>query len=108
MNPLSEALAARLDELLPNLVEIYKDFHRNPELSMQEFRTAKVVAEYLSQLEGVEVTTEIGVTGVVGVVREGVGACGRAECRSHTPAPNAFPSWARIRACVARWSPDLA
>ena len=73
MNPLSEALAARLDELLPNLEEIYKDFHRNPELSVQEFRTAKIVADYLSQLEGVEVTTEIGITGVVGVIRNGEG-----------------------------------
>ena len=40
---------------------------------MQEFRTAKIVADYLSQLEGVEVTTEIGITGVVGVIRNGEG-----------------------------------
>lgn len=28
-----------IDKLLPELEEIYKDIHRNPELSMQEFRT---------------------------------------------------------------------
>ena len=65
MNPLSEALAARLDELLPNLVEIYKDFHRNPELSMQEFRTAKIVADYLEDC-GYSVQRGIGDTGVIG------------------------------------------
>ena len=28
-----------MDKLLPELEEIYKDIHRNPELSMQELRT---------------------------------------------------------------------
>ena len=30
-----------IDKLLPELEEIYKDIHRNPELSMQEFRRLK-------------------------------------------------------------------
>ena len=34
-----------LDSLLPELEEIYKDLHRNPELSMCEYRTAKIAAD---------------------------------------------------------------
>jgi hippurate hydrolase len=61
-----------LDSLLPELEEIYKDLHRHPELSMCEYRTAKIAAEYLERY-GYEVTREIGVTGVVGVLRNGDG-----------------------------------
>ncbi len=35
-----------VNELLPELEEIYKDIHRNPELSMQEVRTAKIASDY--------------------------------------------------------------
>jgi hippurate hydrolase len=61
-----------MDQLLPELEEIYKDLHRNPELSMQEFRTAKIAADYLAQYQ-FEVSTGIGVTGVVGMMRNGEG-----------------------------------
>ncbi|MHC2992643.1 amidohydrolase [Pontibacter sp. HJ8] len=61
-----------VDQLLPELEEIYKDLHRNPELSMQEFRTAKIAADYLAQYQ-FEVSTGIGVTGVIGILRNGEG-----------------------------------
>ncbi|SIT75745.1 amidohydrolase [Pontibacter indicus] len=61
-----------IDQLLPELEEIYKDLHQNPELSMEEFRTAKIAADYLTQYQ-FEVSTGIGVTGVVGVLRNGEG-----------------------------------
>ncbi len=61
-----------IDKLLPELEEIYKDIHHNPELSMQEFRTAKVAADYLARYQ-FEVSTGIGVTGVVGIMRNGDG-----------------------------------
>lgn len=61
-----------IDELLPELEEIYKDIHRNPELSMQEFRTAKIAADYLTKYH-YEVSTGIGVTGVVGIMKNGEG-----------------------------------
>jgi amidohydrolase len=60
-----------LDEALANKDEIIafrRDFHRHPELGFQEFRTASIVAEYLKNL-GIEVTTEVGETGVVGILR---------------------------------------
>lgn len=61
-----------IDKLLPDLEEIYKDIHRNPELSMQEVRTSKIAADYLTKYQ-FEVSTGIGVTGVVGILKNGEG-----------------------------------
>lgn len=72
MNPLASALTASGNELLVELESIYKDIHQHPELSMQEVRTAKIAADYLQTLD-FEVTREVGVTGVVGVLRNGEG-----------------------------------
>ena len=52
--------------------EVYRDLHRNPELSFQETRTAGIVAERLTSL-GYDVTSGVGRTGVVGVLRNGEG-----------------------------------
>jgi amidohydrolase len=52
--------------------ELYRDLHQHPELSHQEHRTAAAVAERLGEA-GFEVTTGIGGTGVVGVLRNGAG-----------------------------------
>ena len=49
MNPLTTALDASFDRMAPELLEIYKDLHRHPELSMQEHRTAGIAADYLEQ-----------------------------------------------------------
>lgn len=72
MNPLISALESDAAQLLPELETFYKDFHRNPELSMVEFRTAKIAADYLEQ-EGYDVTRDIGTTGVVGILKNGDG-----------------------------------
>jgi len=53
-------------------VEIFKDFHQNPELPLQEVRTAAIVAKELKSY-GYSVMTEIGVTGVVGIYKNGDG-----------------------------------
>ena len=55
------------------LADVYRDLHLNPELSFQEQRTAAIAAEHLTQA-GFEVTTGIGGTGVVGILRRGAGA----------------------------------
>ncbi|HJQ05085.1 MAG TPA: amidohydrolase [Nocardioides sp.] len=55
-----------------NLSELYQDLHAHPELSFAETRTAGIVASRLEEL-GVEVTTGVGRTGVVGVLRNGEG-----------------------------------
>ncbi len=47
-----------------------RDIHEHPELSGEEVRTAALVAAHLRQL-GLEVRTEVGGTGVVGILRGG-------------------------------------
>ncbi|MBB5373408.1 amidohydrolase [Acidocella aromatica] len=59
-------------DLLAQLEHIYQDLHANPELSMQEHRTAAIAAAWLRQ-QGYEVTEGVGGTGVVGVLRNGDG-----------------------------------
>ena len=61
-----------IDKLLPELEEIYKDIHRNPELSMHEERTSKIAADYLTKYQ-YAVTTKVGPTGVVGIMKNGDG-----------------------------------
>ena len=61
-----------LDKMLPELEALYKDIHAHPELSMQETRTAGIAADHL-RAGGFEVTTEVGKTGVVGILRNGDG-----------------------------------
>jgi hippurate hydrolase len=63
---------AALADLLPDLEALYKDIHSHPELSMQETRTAGLAAERL-RVAGYDVTTGVGGTGVVGVLRNGEG-----------------------------------
>lgn len=71
-NALSTALVGRHRALLDELASVYIDLHQHPELSMQEYRTAKVAAGHVEAL-GYEVTREVGVTGVVAVLRNGDG-----------------------------------
>jgi hippurate hydrolase len=68
----AEEILAHLDGLLPELENIYKDIHSHPELSMQETRTAGIAADHL-RAAGYEVTTAVGKTGVVGLLRNGDG-----------------------------------
>ena len=50
------------------VIAIRRDIHQNPELGNREFRTAKLVAERLREL-GIETTTGVAHTGVVGLLR---------------------------------------
>ena len=54
------------------LLTVYQDFHSHPELSFSEVRTAAKLAEELKAL-GIEVTTGVGKTGVVGLLKNGDG-----------------------------------
>ena len=63
---------AEVDGIYPKLETLYVDLHRNPELSLHEEKTAVKMAEGLRAL-GFEVTTGVGGTGVVGVMRNGTG-----------------------------------
>src|ERR1700741_221946 len=68
----SDPVLRNLNELLPDLEALYKDIHSHPELSMQETRTAGLAADRL-HAAGYEVTTGVGKTGVVGLLRNGDG-----------------------------------
>jgi amidohydrolase len=59
-------------DLQGELSELRRDFHRHPELAFQERRTASVVAERLREM-GCEVREGVGITGVVGELRNGPG-----------------------------------
>ncbi len=52
--------------------DVYRDIHANPELGFAETRTAGIVESHLVSM-GFEVTTGVGSTGVVGLVRNGPG-----------------------------------
>lgn len=52
------------------LIEWRHYFHQNPELSNREYKTAEKIAEHLESL-GMEVTTGIAKTGVVGILEGG-------------------------------------
>ena len=49
------------------IIKIRRDIHKHPELSFQEFRTAKLVSDSLKKF-GLEVYEKIGKTGVVGIL----------------------------------------
>jgi hippurate hydrolase len=68
----SADVLANLCGLVSDLEAVYKDLHAHPELSMQENRTAGLAADRL-RAAGYEVTTGIGNTGVVGLLRNGEG-----------------------------------
>lgn len=56
--------------LSQELEAIFQDLHRHPELGYAEHRTADIVADYLRTC-GLEVTTGVALTGVVGVLDSG-------------------------------------
>jgi hippurate hydrolase len=62
--------AVRAD--MPDLLAIYREFHANPELSMQETKSAARMADEARKL-GFDVTTGVGGTGVVAVLKNGAG-----------------------------------
>jgi amidohydrolase len=68
MSKTTLAWSQEVDRRLESLVALRRDFHRHPELSLQEHRTAQIIAERL-HAAGLEVRTGIGgSTGVLGVL----------------------------------------
>lgn len=61
---------AEAQELFEYAQKLRRDFHAHPELGFQEVRTAAIVAEQLNAL-GIEVSTGVGETGVVGIIAGG-------------------------------------
>lgn len=62
-----KTIAESAKEMLPRLIEMRRDFHRNPELSFKEYRTTRLIAERLQNL-GIEIVPWGGETGLVGLL----------------------------------------
>lgn len=67
-DPLADAVKADM----PSLTAIYRDLHSNPELSFKEGRSAGIMAAEAKKA-GFEVTTGVGGTGIVAVMKNGPG-----------------------------------
>lgn len=64
--------AQEVEGIYPALRSVYVDLHQHPELAFQETRTAATLADHVRAL-GFDVTTGVGRTGVVAVLRNGPG-----------------------------------
>lgn len=73
MNP-SPLISSAIDEIYDDIERLYQDLHQHPELPFEEYETSRKLAEQLHQ-SGFEVTTGVGKTGVVGLLRNGEGPC---------------------------------
>ena len=52
----------KIELIKDSIIQIRRDIHKHPELSFEEFRTAKLISNKLLEL-GIKVTTEVGKTG---------------------------------------------
>jgi amidohydrolase len=64
--------AEQVNAIYPEIESLYIDLHRSPELALHEQQTAAKLAERMKAL-GYEVTTGVGGTGVVAILRNGPG-----------------------------------
>jgi hippurate hydrolase len=65
--------SAEVDAVYPDIETLYIDLHRSPELAFQEVQTAAKLAARVRAL-GYEVTTGVGRTGIVAVMKNGPGS----------------------------------
>jgi amidohydrolase len=65
------AIDAAADKIEAQTIAWRRDFHEHPELGNREFRTSKIIADYLRSL-GIEVHEGVGKTGVVGILKGGL------------------------------------
>lgn len=66
----SPQVEVSIAQVLPRMVAWRRDFHEHPELSYEEVRTSRIVAQHLRSLR-MEVRTGVAQTGVVGILRGG-------------------------------------
>lgn len=68
----TSGVPTQIKTLYPDVEKLYIDLHRNPELAFHEQRTAQVLAARVKAL-GYDVTTGVGGTGVVAILKNGAG-----------------------------------
>src|SRR5579875_2362242 len=64
------AISEATKRIEPRLIDIRRDIHAHPELGFEEVRTAGIVARELERL-GIPHKTQVGKTGVVGLIEGG-------------------------------------
>lgn len=64
----SELIAKKATQIEQKVIDWRHDIHQNPELGNRETRTAALIAKHLQSL-GIEVKTNVAVTGVVGILK---------------------------------------
>lgn len=57
-----------IENFRDELIRLRRDFHKHPELGFEEYRTSKIIANYLEEV-GLEVRRGIAKTGVIGLLR---------------------------------------
>ena len=70
--PWTTPTTAQIEAIYPAIEALYLDLHKNPELAFQETQTAAKLAAHVKAL-GFDVTTGVGGTGVVAVMKNGSG-----------------------------------
>ena len=63
----SQDIDNQINDIEEKLISWRHDFHKYPEVSNREFRTSEVIAKHLESL-GINVTRNVGVNGVVGIL----------------------------------------
>ena len=71
-NPEDSKLSNWIESDIPYLIDFYERTHQNPEISLQEERTAKSLTSELRKV-GFEVTEGVGGYGIVGILKNGEG-----------------------------------
>jgi len=69
-NHISEWINSYAEKIEQKVIDWRRDFHQHPELGNAEFRTAGIIAKHLQSL-GIEVSTGVAYTGVVGILEGG-------------------------------------
>ena len=67
-NNFRSAISISADKIEQKVIQWRRDIHEHPELGNREQRTAALVAKHLQSL-GMDVKTNVGVTGVVGILK---------------------------------------
>ena len=57
-----------IERLKETIIQTRRDIHRHPELGFNEYRTASLISDRLTEL-GLEVNTAVGKTGVTGLLK---------------------------------------
>lgn len=65
---MDKALLKDIQDIEDQVIQWRRYFHEHPELSNREYKTAEAIAKHLRSL-GLEVTTEVAKTGVVGILK---------------------------------------